>query len=331
MATARVVGKNARMYVGDIALYLRAFEMENGIELNTVDATAYGVDWREFELVDGNAAMAINAFLSNRPVLDDAYATDAAYMESFQSTGGSVFKADPKIAVTHVPGNTAAQGDEAYFMDAIAGSLAISAPRNDLVRLRGAFQGAASMRQGLIIAQVEQSWPSGDTFIPAPTSGVDMGSLAAVTSSSVANPTVITTATPHFLKSGDNIRIAGHSGSTPDINGTHVATVLTATTFTIPVNVTVGGTGGIVLRSVGVAAAYHVYKKTAGATFTIEIQDSDSSGGTYAAALTFPTFTAVGNEYQEDTTDASKQFHRVRVNNAGAAETLGLIIVSTII
>lgn len=69
-----------------------------------------------------------------------------------------------------------------------------------------------------------------------------------ITSSSVANPTVITTSAPHGLRSfamgGDTTTIAGHAGSTPSINGVHEVTVLSATTFTIPVAVTVGGTGG---------------------------------------------------------------------------------------
>lgn len=64
-----------------------------------------------------------------------------------------------------------------------------------------------------------------------------------ITSSSVANPTVIT-ATAHKLRTGDGIVIAGHSGSTPSLNGNHTVTVVTDDTVTIPVNVTVGGTGG---------------------------------------------------------------------------------------
>jgi uncharacterized phiE125 gp8 family phage protein len=70
--------------------------------------------------------------------------------------------------------------------------------------------------------------------------------------SSVANPSVITTATPHGLASGDTVTIAGHSGSTPTINGSQVATVIDATHFSIPVTVTVGGTGGTVTRTVAV-------------------------------------------------------------------------------
>lgn len=69
----------------------------------------------------------------------------------------------------------------------------------------------------------------------------------AITSSSVANPTVITTATAHGLTTGNQVIIRGHSGSTPSINDTlYTVTVTGASTFTIPVNVTVGGTGGTI-------------------------------------------------------------------------------------
>lgn len=62
-----------------------------------------------------------------------------------------------------------------------------------------------------------------------------------ISDSSVANPTVITTAAAHGLATGDYTTISGHTGSTPDLNGPHRVTVLTTTTFTIPVNVTVSG------------------------------------------------------------------------------------------
>lgn len=72
-----------------------------------------------------------------------------------------------------------------------------------------------------------------------------------IISSSVANPTTIT-ANNHGLNSGNKIIIRNHTGSTPNINydGTS-ATIYTITktgtnTFTIPVNVTVGGTGGTI-------------------------------------------------------------------------------------
>lgn len=66
----------------------------------------------------------------------------------------------------------------------------------------------------------------------------------AIVSSSVANPSTITMVKDHGYVTNDRIFIGGHAGSTPSINGEHTITVTGAKTFTIPVNVTVGGTGG---------------------------------------------------------------------------------------
>jgi hypothetical protein len=70
----------------------------------------------------------------------------------------------------------------------------------------------------------------------------------AITGSSAANPTVITTASAHGFSVGDQVTIQGHSSS-PPINSTYiVATAPTATTFTIPTAVTSAGSGGFVSR-----------------------------------------------------------------------------------
>lgn len=74
----------------------------------------------------------------------------------------------------------------------------------------------------------------------------------AIVSSSVATATVITTLEPHRFVSGDTVGIAGHVGSTPAIDGSHVLTVLTPTTFSIPVTVTIAGTGGTATRELAV-------------------------------------------------------------------------------
>lgn len=80
---------------------------------------------------------------------------------------------------------------------------------------------------------------AGDSFRIVPAS-----STVAITSSSVANPSVITTAVAHGLDDTQQVRIVGHANSTPDINTWWEITLINSTTFSIPVNVTVGGTGG---------------------------------------------------------------------------------------
>ena len=69
----------------------------------------------------------------------------------------------------------------------------------------------------------------------------------AITSSSIANPTLITTVTSvvgTFCTTGDTVTIAGHITSVPLLAGDYVLTVVSPTSFTVPVNVTTGGTGG---------------------------------------------------------------------------------------
>jgi len=75
-----------------------------------------------------------------------------------------------------------------------------------------------------------------------------------ITSSSIANPTQILCAASHLLVNGQNVVIAGHITAVPDINAAWVITLVDADEFTVPENVTVGGTGGTV-QADGVSAA----------------------------------------------------------------------------
>jgi len=74
----------------------------------------------------------------------------------------------------------------------------------------------------------------------------------AIVASSIAAATVIETLTPHNLVSGDTAAIAGHVGSTPAVDGAHVVTVIDALHVSIPVAVTIAGTGGTVTRTIAV-------------------------------------------------------------------------------
>jgi hypothetical protein len=65
-----------------------------------------------------------------------------------------------------------------------------------------------------------------------------------ITTSSVANPTVITVPSGHGMETGDYVTIAGHTGSTPAIGGVYYITKISSTQYSIAVNVTVAGSGG---------------------------------------------------------------------------------------
>lgn len=80
---------------------------------------------------------------------------------------------------------------------------------------------------------------------PAAHTGFDLGqagTVKTITANTLANPTVVTSVA-HGLTTGDTIFVSG-SNSTPVINGDRTVTVLTADTFSVPVNVSVAGTAG---------------------------------------------------------------------------------------
>lgn len=125
--------------------------------------------------------------------------------------------------------------------------------------------------------------------------GAAQATAVVITSSSVANPTVITTATPHGLVTGDSVIIASHAGSTPTVNGSYTATVTGASTFTVPVNVSVGGTGGTVTKTstnFGLSAYLHLFDLASG---TVDWEIQDSADNSSFAAVTGGGFTAVAD------------------------------------
>ncbi len=80
--------------------------------------------------------------------------------------------------------------------------------------------------------------------------------VAAIVSNSIATASVVTTAAPHGLSSGDTVTIAGVTTSSPTINGSgRVVTVLSPTTFSVPVNVTTAGTGGTATSTIRTGTA----------------------------------------------------------------------------
>lgn len=72
----------------------------------------------------------------------------------------------------------------------------------------------------------------------------------AIVSSSIAAASVLVTATPHDFVTGDTVAIAGHTGSTPAVDGARVVTVIDDTHVSIPLPVTVAGAGGTITRTI---------------------------------------------------------------------------------
>ena len=111
----------------------------------------------------------------------------------------------------------------------------------DSVTVSHIHEGDASVAGGPILVTL---------FTAASPCKLNAGAALTIASSSVANPTTITTDSAHGRAVGSTalVRIAGHAGSTPSLDGEHTATYTGTRTFTIPVDVTAAGTGGTARR-----------------------------------------------------------------------------------
>ncbi len=181
------------------------------------------------------------------------------------------------MAITTVAGAISGMQYTREFVKAVTGTLVAGRPQS-LLYLAGSpaagvaptpgLKGAALTSYGgqipftnptsgnTYVARLQAAAPQGGTLLLCDrlwhNSGYTITSTGAqvigntITSSSVANPTVITTSANHPFANGDVVNIQGHTGSTPAVSGSYTISNVTATSFTVPVNVTGGGTGGTV-------------------------------------------------------------------------------------
>lgn len=206
---------------------------------------------------------------------------------------------------------------------ALKGSYEVLAEVGKLTKANAEWTVSGKSEDGVILHALGAETSDGDTE----SSAVDHSAEEAlrhvpITSSSVANPTVITTPVPHGLTTGDSVLIAGHSGSTPDINGEEVVTVLTTTTFTVAQNVTVGGTGGTIVpckTNAGGAGYLQVTALTLGGYTNVDIRLRDSDDDvTYADLGTFTAVAAAPTAERIEVAGAVERYLAVSYDFTGA-------------
>lgn len=144
------------------------------------------------------------------------------------------------LAGTPGAGVAPTPGLKGAALTSYAGQIPFSNPASGNTYL-ARFQAQATIAGTLMLC--DRLWHNSGYTITSNTAQV-IGNT--ITSSSIANPTVITCSANHPFANGDVVNIQGHTGSTPAISGSYTISNVTATTFTIPVNATVGGSGGTV-------------------------------------------------------------------------------------
>lgn len=141
-----------------------------------------------------------------------------------------------------------------------------------------------------------------------------------ITSNSIANPTVVTTPTPHGLTTGDIVLISGVTLSSPTINGSRTVTVLTANTFSVAVNVTVAGVGGSFVRVNSNAGGVGYLQVTAYSGFTGVLHKIVHSPDdtVYAALVSFTNITAAPGKERIEVTGTVDRYLSSNIDVTGA-------------
>lgn len=109
--------------------------------------------------------------------------------------------------------------------------------------------------------------------------------VGSIVTNSAANPTVLTFATPQGFSTGDAVVIAGNATSSPAINGAQTITRIDSTHFSVPVNVTVPGTGGTVTASATFVTIGELTKVTPPGYARNKIETSTHNDGTESYIL----------------------------------------------
>lgn len=221
---------------------------------------------------------------------DDTAAQAHALLSPAAGTGTS------RVLVFAPAGNTIGQpcvGCEGTYAHAYE----VLASLGNLTKANVTYQVSGRMDRGVILqhhAAKTADWNTKTLSAQVDYTTDPSQRVVPITSNSIANPTVVTTTVPHGLTTGDIVLIAGVSTSDPTINGSRTVTVTGDTTFTVPVNVTTGGTGGTLVRanSANGAVGYQAVSAMTGFTgFVGKIQDS-ADDVTYADLITFANVTA---------------------------------------
>ncbi len=153
-----------------------------------------------------------------------------------------------------------------------------------------------------------------------------------IASATKANPCVVTTSVPHGRVTGDRVLISSNTLSGPSINSDLAVTVLSETTFSVPVNTsasTGAGTGGQFVRadSSGGCAAYQEVTAFSGFSgYVGKLRDS-ADDVTFADLATFADVTSAPNAQRVEVAGVVDRYvcHDGNVTGTGSIDVLSAI------
>jgi hypothetical protein len=246
-----------------------------------------------------------------------------------QQSGGLTPQSVPAIVCLQYAGNTIGKPFTGIQGDFLSVSEALSVV-GKITKENVTHTVSGQADQGFIVHANTAESAAGDTKASSidHTTQFDAFSIPIV-SNTQANPTVITTSVPHKLTTNDTVLIAGNTGSNAAINGVQTVTVISPTTFSVPVNCSVaGGTGGTALQAMsnlGGSAYLQVVAVTLGGytSWTVLLLHS-TDNSTFVTLATFANITAAQTAQLVSVAGAVRRYLAAShaLNGAGSGPSL---------
>lgn len=146
MAQTRILGKNAVFKLEEsdggavVDISAEGNEITLNLELNNEDTTGFGVDWREFTLVDGTWSIDYSAF----------YSTAAATLTATLLGGVTMTTLFDKRDMEFYPnGEPVGATKPKYSGSVYLASFPVSSPRSGVVTIRARFSGASQLARAV--------------------------------------------------------------------------------------------------------------------------------------------------------------------------------------
>ncbi len=220
------------------------------------------------------------------------------------ATGALTPQSTPRVVLAGFSGNVI--GRPCLLIEgAFANSYEVLAQNEELQRANVMYEVTGKAEDGVLVHALSTETADSDSEATPVDNSTLPQRVVPITSNSQANPTVVTTPVPHGLTTGDTAVISGNAGSSPAINGEQAVTVLSPTTFSVPVNTSAGsgGTGGSFVRgktSNGGVGMIQMEALTLGGHSGALVAINDSADGiTFAELLAFTSRTTVGAQRVE--------------------------------
>lgn len=221
-------------------------------------------------------------------------------VEALQGLGVS-----QQLVMWGLTGSPLPPSSEVYMTDAaFVAHWSRLAAREGLTKGHGVYTISGRLLYAALVSGFTSRAGNGNNAAQPAHIGTINQNLVNIGSPSVANPTVFTVANGHDIQTGDIVFIYGGGDSTPVLGGHYVATVISPTQFSIPVNVTAPGTfpyravksqtGGVVI------ADLHVPSLVLGpaSDVVVEVKATFTNDASPTLLGTFPAVSAPGTAHR---------------------------------